>query len=74
MSIADEMLSTGEAARRLKVGPRAVTDVFYRGLANADACPIIGGRRFIPIAHLPALAISLRRAGYKAVDPTANPA
>src|SRR5687768_14099512 len=47
-----KFLSVGDAARKLNVSPRKLTDLLYRQILLGDTCPLIGGRRFIPASYL----------------------
>ena len=52
-----------EAARRLGAKPQDITWLFYTRQLRDDLCPIVGGRRLIPLDYLPIIATALRRAG-----------
>ena len=56
-------LSVSEAARRLGVRPRDISDLLYSRRLDDDRCPVVAGRRLLPADYLPAIAIELRRAG-----------
>ena len=54
-----------EAARRLQasgedVKPREISDLFWSGKLDSSRCPLIGGRRMIPLDYLPTVAAILR--------------
>lgn len=53
-------LSVSEAARRLGVAPRKISDAFYRRELNDALCPIVANRRLIPESYLSQLAVVLR--------------
>jgi hypothetical protein len=53
-----------EIARRYRVPPRAISDLFYARQLDDQTCPIIGGRRMIPAHYLPELESVLRAAGW----------
>src|SRR5262245_26191499 len=57
-------LTVSEVARRLGCRPRDISAVFYDRELSDAACPIIGGRRRIPTALIPAIeaALAKRRA------------
>lgn len=58
-----EFLSVGDCARRLKVSPREITNLFYLGKLRDDLCPLIGGRRLIRPEYVSQIEWALRRAG-----------
>jgi hypothetical protein len=58
-------LSLSQAARRLGVPPRALSDAFYQGLLRDDLCPHFAGRRVIPLEYLPVIAGVLKGRGRK---------
>lgn len=45
-------LTVGEAAKRLKRSPSAVTMAIYRRPDEFGDCPMVGGRRMIPEERL----------------------
>jgi len=54
-----------EAARRLQasgadVKPREISDLFWSGKLDSSRCPLVGGRRMIPLDYLPTVAEVLR--------------
>lgn len=55
-------LSVSDAARRLNVRPRDISDLFYRRALRDDLCPIVAGRRLIPEDYLDSIAQALKRA------------
>lgn len=58
-------MTVSEVARQLGVdNPRRISDLLYQRRLPVDEIPLRSGRRFIPSALLPAIAIELRRAGY----------
>jgi hypothetical protein len=61
-----ELLSVSTAARRLGARPQDITDLFYKRQLRDDLCPIVGGRRVIPLDYLPLIEAALKRA-HKAV-------
>lgn len=58
-------MSVSEAAERLGVKPRVLSDAFYDGRLDESRCPIVGKTRVIPAAYLESIAIELRRAGHR---------
>jgi hypothetical protein len=58
-----DFLLVSDAARRLGVPPRAISDLFYSRRLNDHRCPIIGGRRLIPREYLAEIEAALRAAG-----------
>lgn len=61
-----------EAARRLRRRPRDISDLFYQRKLSDERCPVVGGRRLIPVDYLPVIEAALRanlgagRAHYRA--------
>jgi hypothetical protein len=47
-----EYLVVSDVARRLGVRPRDISDLFYQRRLNDDLCPIVGGRRLIPVDYV----------------------
>lgn len=56
-------LSVSEAAKRLRVAPRLLSDLLYWGKLDGRLCPIVAGRRLVPVSYLPAIRAVLRRRG-----------
>lgn len=54
-------LSVSEAARRLGARPKDISDLFYRRMLRDDLCPIVAGRRLIPVEYLPMVLQTLLR-------------
>lgn len=54
------LLSVSEAARRLGVRPKDISDAFYQRRLRDDLCPIIAGRRLIPDDYLEQIAQTLK--------------
>jgi hypothetical protein len=54
-------LSVSEVARRLGRRPRDVSDLFYQCVLSDECCPVVGGRRLIPIEFVPVIVEALRR-------------
>jgi hypothetical protein len=67
-----DYLSVSDAARQLGVQPRQISDLFYQRRLNDDACPVVGGRRLIPVSYLPAIADALRSDGGPSADQAAE--
>lgn len=57
------MLNIADAARRLGVPPRVLSDGFYAGTLTDKHCERISGRRVIREDQLSAIATELRKAG-----------
>jgi hypothetical protein len=45
------------------VPPRILSDLIYQRLLPVNRCPIVGGRRLIPLDLLPAIEAKLRERG-----------
>lgn len=58
------MFTVGQLAARLRTNPRWITAILYQREVDSDACPLIGGRRFIPESHIPLIVAALRSKGY----------
>lgn len=57
--------TVSEAARQiLGARPKDISDLLYRRRLDDARCPIVGGRRLIPLDYLPEVARVLREAGY----------
>jgi hypothetical protein len=50
-----QWVTTGEAAKRIGVSTQEVSNAVYRGFLNHDDCPVLAGRRMIPVRLLPKL-------------------
>jgi hypothetical protein len=58
-------LTVSEAARRIPgARPKDISDLLYRRRLDDARCPIVGGRRLIPLDYLPEVERVLRDAGY----------
>lgn len=64
--------TVSEVARRLAVRPREISDLFYQRRLNDQMCPIIGGRRLIPVDYLPVIRAVLESPSEESED-EANP-
>ncbi len=58
-----DYLSVSQVARRLKVAPRQISDLFYRRLLPDDSCPILAQRRIIPSTYIEEIEAALKRHG-----------
>ena len=56
-------LSVSEVARRLGANPQDISDLFYKRKLRDDLCPIMAGRRLIPLDYLDQIRLALRRYG-----------
>jgi hypothetical protein len=62
-------ISVSEAARKIghqvgrDVRPKDISELFYRRQLRDDLCPVVSGRRLIPLDYLPLIVAALRRAG-----------
>jgi hypothetical protein len=52
-----------EIARRFKIAPRVLSDLFYQRELDDNRCPNVGGRRIIPADYLPEIETVLREIG-----------
>ncbi len=60
-----EFVTVSGAARRLgNIPPRNISDLFYARKLDDGRCPIVGGRRLIPLDYLATVEAALRRAGH----------
>ena len=59
-----QFFSVSEIARRYSVAPRVISDLFYSRRLDDERCPIIGGKRLIPIDYLSTIEVALREAGF----------
>ena len=55
--------SLSEVARQLDVAPRVLSDAFYQRVLADKRCPIVCGRRTIPIDYVPEIKATLRELG-----------
>ena len=49
---------TGAAVR-----PSDITNLFYKRILDEDRCPVLGGRRLIPVDYVPVIERVLRERG-----------
>src|SRR4051812_32906698 len=52
-------LSVSEAARRLGGRPRDISDLLYQRRVSDERCPVVSGRRLIPLEYLPVIEAAL---------------
>lgn len=52
-----------QVARQLGVKPRDISDLFYARVFDDAQCPIVAGRRMIPLSYVPAIEAVLRERG-----------
>ncbi len=50
-------------ARRFRIPPRKISDLFYARKLSDERCPIIEGRRIIPADYVPEIERVLREMG-----------
>ena len=58
--------TVGELAKRYAahgVRPKDISDLFYARQLRDDLCPIVSGRRLIPLDYVEMIEMALRRAG-----------
>ena len=60
-----EMQTVGSVAARWGISPSALSILFYRrAFPGQDAtCPVVAGRRMIPVDYMPTIESVLRRKG-----------
>ena len=63
-----------EVARQLGVPPRTISDLFYERILSDEICPVIGGRRIIPVHYVPVIAGILAERRQANVHCAAGPA
>ena len=56
-------ICVGEAAKRLGANPIHISQLFYSQQLRSDLCPVIAGRRLIPLDYLDLIRAALKRAG-----------
>lgn len=56
-------LSVSEVARRLGARPKDISDLFYLRHLDDERCPVIGGRRLVPLDYVPEIERVLREFG-----------
>lgn len=55
--------NASEIARKHGIAPRLISDLFYARKLDENRCPIVGGRRVIPLEYVPEVERALRDAG-----------
>jgi hypothetical protein len=66
----DNFLTVSEAARRLPgARPKDISDLLYLRRLSCARCPLVGGRRMIPLDYLPEIETLLRSAGRLHAEP-----
>jgi hypothetical protein len=58
-----KVLTVSEVARSLGVAPYRISELFYRRILNDTVCPVVSGRRLIPVEYLPEIEAEFRRRG-----------
>lgn len=61
-------INVSEAARRLGASPKDISTLFYTRQLRDDLCPVVAGRRMIPVEYVDSIAAALKRAN-KSVNP-----
>lgn len=64
-------LTVSEVARRHRIPPRRISDLFYQRKLDDDVCPVVAGRRLIPVEYLPVVEAALRSRGTQQEDAAA---
>jgi hypothetical protein len=61
----ETLLSVGGAAKLIGHGISAkdISVLFYGGALRDDLCPVVAGRRLIPLNYVATIAAALRRRG-----------
>jgi hypothetical protein len=54
-------LIVSEVARLLGVPPREISDLFYQRRLDDEICPVVGGRRLIPVEYIPVIRSVLQQ-------------
>jgi hypothetical protein len=62
--VVETPFTVSEIARQFGVPPRTISDLFYARRLDDRRCPIVGGRRMIPVEYLPDVESALRTAGW----------
>jgi hypothetical protein len=67
----DNFLTVSEAARRIPgARPKDISDLLYLRRLSCERCPLVGGRRMIPLDYLPEIEAALQRAGHLHAEPS----
>ncbi len=56
-------LNVSEVARQIGARPKDISDLFYQRRLDDERCPIVGGRRLIPVDYVPVIEAALRELG-----------
>ena len=56
-------ITVGECGQLTGVNGRTLARLFYDRVLDADRCPVVSGRRQIPIEYVPAIRLELERRG-----------
>lgn len=56
-------LTVSAVARRLAANPRDISNLFYARKLSDSACPVVDGRRLIPVDYVPEIERALRERG-----------
>jgi hypothetical protein len=68
--VVDKFLTVSETARRIPgARPKDISDLLYLRRLSCARCPLVGGRRMIPLDYVPEVEAALRRAGRLAGEP-----
>jgi hypothetical protein len=52
-----------QLARRYKIPPCRISDLFYRRILSDEICPVVSGRRIIPGEYVATIEAVLRERG-----------
>jgi hypothetical protein len=56
--------TVSDVARKIEgARPKDITDLFYQRKLDDARCPVVGGRRLIPVDYVPQIEQALRNAG-----------
>ncbi|HEY3965492.1 MAG TPA: hypothetical protein VGM05_13130 [Planctomycetaceae bacterium] len=58
-----EVCTISALARQYKIPPRKLSDLFYARKLDEAVCPIVGGRRLIPVSYVPTIEAVLVEVG-----------
>ena len=62
--VVDNYLTVSEMARRIPgARPKDISDLLYLRRLSCERCPLVGGRRMIPLDYLSEIEAALQRAG-----------
>lgn len=54
-------LSVSEVARQIGANPKDISNLFYQRKLRDDICPIVAGRRIIPIDYIEIIKAALKQ-------------